>query len=82
MNQITETTRQFRVHARDAVAHPVRVLEETTFEAAAVAYLEDFPLRTSAGDDHEVSIIVHDLGTGHEHCFKVDILSGETVPCG
>ena len=36
---------QFRVHARDVDAHHARVVEESSFEAAAVAYVEDFASR-------------------------------------
>jgi hypothetical protein len=25
---------------------------------------------------------VRDVETGHEHCFRVDLESGETIPCG
>jgi hypothetical protein len=31
---------------------------------------------------HELSVVVRELVTGHEHCFKIDLDSGETAPCG
>jgi hypothetical protein len=79
MTQVTEESRQFSVHARHVDSHHARVLEETSFEAAAVAYVEDFhpPLT----DEHEISVVVRDIGTGHEHCFRIDLESGETAPC-
>ena len=80
MTQVAEETRQFSVHARHVDSHQARVLEETSFEAAAVAYVEDF--HPSLGDDNEISVIVRELGTGHEHCFRIDLESGETAPCG
>jgi hypothetical protein len=36
----------------------------------------------SADDDGEISVIVRDLDSGHEHCFRIDLDSGETQPCG
>jgi hypothetical protein len=80
MTEVARETRQFSVHARHVDSHHARVLLEASFEAAAVAYLEDFhPAMT---DNHEVSVIVREVGTGHEHCFRVDLDSGETAPCG
>ena len=79
MTQVTET-RSFSVHARHVDAHHARVLKESSFEAAAVAYVEDFspPL----GDDHAISVIVRDLGSGHQHCFRIDLDTGDAAPCG
>jgi hypothetical protein len=79
MIEVTEEPRQFSVHARHVDSHHARVLEETSFEAAAVAYVEDFhpPLT----EEHEISVVVREVGTGHEHCFRIDLESGETAPC-
>ena len=58
MTQTLETTRTFRVHARHTDVHHARTLQEPSFEAAAVAYVEhlhDLPLYTatnSGGDIH------------------------------
>ena len=57
--------RRFRVHARHIDSHHARVIAEPTFEAAAIAYVED--LHPPAGDGDEISIIVRDLDSGHEH---------------
>ena len=72
-------TRQFSVHARHIDAHHARTLEEKSFEAAAVAYVEDLH---EIGDEHEISVIVRELDSGHEHCFRIDLDSGDTQPCG
>ncbi len=73
-------TRPFRVHARHVDVHDARVVEETSFEAAAVAYVEDFhPPMT---EDHQISVIVREIDSGHEHCFRIDLESGQTAPCG
>jgi hypothetical protein len=55
------------------------LVEETTFEAAAIAYVEDFPLSIDGGLD--ISVIVRDVDTGQEHCFRIDLETGETAPC-
>ncbi len=73
-------TREFRVHARHTDRHHGRIVAEASFEAAAVAFLDDYP--QMQGDDPEVSILVHELATGHEHCFRVDIATGEMASCG
>ncbi len=78
MSQAAET-REFAVHARHVDAHHARTLEERSFEAAAVAYVEDLH---DIGNEHEISVIVRDLDSGHEHCFMIDLDSGETQPCG
>ncbi len=79
MNQPTDT-RSFSVHARHVDQHHARLLDETSFEAAAVAYVEDFHPAVDA--DHEVSVIVREIGTGHQHCFTINVDSGEAAPCG
>jgi hypothetical protein len=80
MTQAATETRTFRVHARHVDAHHARTLEEPSFEAAAVAYVED--LHELPGDGDEISVIVQDVQSGHRHCFKVDLESGDTAPCG
>ena len=72
--------REFSVHARHVDHHHARVISERSFEAAAVAYVEH--LHELPDDGEELSVIVRELGTGHEHCFRVDLGSGETQSCG
>jgi hypothetical protein len=76
----TVPTRRFRVHARHIENHHARTVTEPTFEAAVIAYIEDFP--PAADENAEISIIVRDLDSGHEHCFRVDLSTGETSACG
>jgi hypothetical protein len=71
------SVRTFRVHARDLDSHS-RLVIEPSFEAAAIAYAEDLPAAAEA----EISIVVRDVETGHEHCFRVDPDTGETAACG
>ena len=78
MSDEGHTLRRFSVHARHADRHRARIIEEATFEAAAVAYAEDL----ADGSDGEVSLVVRDLGDGREHCFTIDLDTGETAPCG
>ena len=65
MTQVAGETRQFSVYARHVDSHHARVLEEASFEAAALSYVEDFHPPTT--EDHEISVIVREVGTGHEH---------------
>jgi len=80
MTTAASQTRQFRVHARQVDHHQARLIEEASFEAAAVAYVEDF--HPPADGDAEVRVIVREVVTGHEHCFIIDLESGEAAPCG
>jgi len=77
---LTTTERhRYRVRPRDLEGSAVRVLEESSSEAAAVAYAEDFGYVTN--QSHELKLLVLDLDTGHEHCFLIDLDTGETEPC-
>jgi len=71
--------RLFSVHARHLDSHHARTVSEQTFEAAAVAYVEDLH---ALGDDAEISVIVRDVASGREHCFRIDLENGEAAPCG
>jgi len=70
-------TRRFKVYARALDGHHHRIVEEVSFEAAAVATLEGLDVT-----EHDISVIVHDVDTGHEHCFRLNLESGETSACG
>jgi len=72
-------TRTFRVHAGSDPAHRARVLSENSFEAAALAYVEDWP--HTVDEDPEVRVIVRDLEDGHERCFVIDLDAGDAEPC-
>ncbi|RYB01941.1 DUF5961 family protein [Lichenibacterium ramalinae] len=80
MTEATEQTRRFSVQARHVDAHHARVLEETSFEAAAVAYAEEFGLPFA--DEHEMSVVVRDLDNGHQHSFRIDLDTGDTTATG
>lgn len=79
MTAVARETRQFSVHARDVDSHHPRLLEEASFEAAAVAFVEDF--HPPVGDSNEISVVVREVDTGHEHCFRIDLDSGDASPC-
>jgi len=72
-------TRPFRVHARHVGPQHARTLEEPSFEAAAVAYVETLH---DIGGDQEISVIVRELDSGHAHCFRINLETGETAVCG
>jgi hypothetical protein len=75
MAHVPPETRTYRVHARHVDAHHARMLQEPSFEAAAVAYVED--LHELPANTGELSIIVHDVESGHEHSFTVDLERGK-----
>ena len=77
MTEATEQTRRFSVHARHVDAHHARILEETSFEAAAVAYAEEFGLPFA--DEYEMSVVVRDVDNGHQHAFRIDLDTGDTT---
>jgi hypothetical protein len=78
MSQAADIHR-FSVRARHVDLHHARTLEERSFEAAAVAYVEDLH---DLVDRDELSVIVRELESGREHCFRIDLQSGETSSCG
>lgn len=80
MTQAANDDRRFSVYARHAGPHHARVIREPTFEAAAVAYVEDLVI--APDDEDAISVIVRDVDTGGEHCFRVDLETGETASCG
>ena len=69
----------FSVRPRDSLS-PVHIFDEPTAEAAAAAYLENGA--NSDGDANETAVIVRELETGREHCFRIDLHTGEASPCG
>jgi hypothetical protein len=71
--------RRFRVHASHIARHHARVTLEPTSEAAVVSYIEGLPF--AIDDRVEISIIVRDIDTGHEHCFRVNLDTGDAAPC-
>ena len=72
--------RQFSVHARHIDDHHARLVDEPSFEAAAIAYVEDF--HPPATEENEIRVIVREVATGHQHCFRIDLETGDTSPCG
>jgi hypothetical protein len=74
-----QLSHRFRVHAQHIDGHHARVLEEASFEAAAIAYAEDFAHVGAEGPD--MVVIVHSLEDGHEHCFRIALETGEAKAC-
>lgn len=71
--------REYCVHLAHGDHQGARRLSERSFEAAALAYAEDLH---AADGPAEVSLVVQDVETGHEHCFRISLESGETSACG
>lgn len=70
-------TQAYSVRPRDSQG-PVRLIEEQAAETAAVAFLEDW----APANDGETAVIVREIETGREHCFRVDLHTGAASPCG
>jgi hypothetical protein len=69
--------RAFHVRLLAETAHGGLVVEEASFEAAAIAFLE----REAPADADEARVLVCDAETGHERCFRIDLASGAAEPC-
>lgn len=67
----------FEVHLLHGRAR-ARPIEERSFEAAALAYVEDF---LPHGEDEVISVVVEDVESGAARCFRVDLDDGEASPC-
>jgi hypothetical protein len=72
-------TRSFEVHVCDEDRCHARRVQATSFEVAAVAYLE---ICGPSGAGKEARLMVRDAETGHEHCIAIDLDTGEAAPCG
>jgi hypothetical protein len=81
MSMSTDSARRFSVHPRHEARHGARVVVEASFEAAAIAFAQDF-VPAGSGNEAEAAVIVRDLETGVEHCFRIDLDTGETAACG
>jgi hypothetical protein len=71
---------RYSVRARHHDPHHARIVEATSFEAAAVTCAEDLAAAAESGG--EISLIVRDLADGREHCFTIDLDTGDAEPCG
>lgn len=78
MIDAAEDLHRYSVCSRDLDRHLALVVQESSFEAAAVAYLEQFG---DLAPNHEMSVVVRNLASGSEHCFRIDLDTGETSPC-
>ena len=67
---------RFAVHGTDEPQTRSRLVEDKTFEAAALQFAEDHH-----GDGEIVSVIVEDCESGERQCFRIDLDSGEAGPC-
>ena len=63
--------REFRVHARHIDRHHGHVVKETSFEAAAVAYLEDYLRRGGGSSARSVHPVVEPSRTRNTFSRRV-----------
>lgn len=72
--------RRFSVHGVAEAPSRSHLLEAAGFEEAALHFLAEFHLHSDA--EEAVSLFVEDCETGERQCFRIDLESGETGPCG
>jgi hypothetical protein len=65
--------RAFHVRLREGGAHGGLVVQEASFEAAAFAFAEAWT------PDDALAVIVCEVDTGHERCFRLDLGAGKTA---
>jgi hypothetical protein len=70
-------TERFHVRLAEHV-HGGRVLAEATFEAAAVAFAEEWAPHPESG---MLVLVVRDEYSGEERCFRIDLEGGIAAPC-
>lgn len=75
-----QSDRAYRVHALHDTRDHAHEVQGPSFEAAALAFVEDW--HPQPDDDGDVSLVVRDQQTGREQCFRIDLDTGETAPCG
>jgi hypothetical protein len=78
MTQPWPEPRRFSVYTRDLGIDHARMVEASSVESAAVAYIEHL----HGAPAEEISIVVRDVETGHDHCFRIDLTTGDTTACG
>lgn len=75
----SRSVRRYRVHARHLESHHGVTVEEPSFEAAVVSYVEAHGVAPDGGS--ELSVLARDLETGREHCFRIDLETGQASSC-
>jgi len=79
MTQASDETRSYSVHAADEGRGRSHQVQGVSFEEAAFAFVERWA--PAPDGDGDVAVIVEDAETGHRHCFRIDLGSGEAAPC-
>lgn len=75
-----DPSRRFSVHGVTEAPSHGHLVEAAGFEDAALHFISDF--HPAADADDEISLFVEDCETGERQCFRIDLESGETAPCG
>lgn len=71
-------TQAYSVHPQGSHG-PVLVFDEPSAEAAAVAFFEGW---APADDEDASAVIVREVDSGREYCFRLDLDTGRAKPCG
>ena len=75
----TVDTHRFYVHASDAARGAGRVIEDAASPDEAAFIFAEHGLADA--DRENVALIVKDCDTGAQHCFRIDLATGESAPC-
>src|SRR6202012_2487899 len=73
---MSQPLQHYAVHIRDDGRHHGHVVEGSTFEDAAIAYIETWSAAADA--DGEVVLIVQERESGRQLCVRIDLTTGET----
>lgn len=76
----TRKTRTFEVRTPCGGRAMSHVVAGESLEGAALAFIAEVGL-TPHADEHQASVYVRDLDGGQEHCFLIDLDTGEAKPC-
>lgn len=77
--QPSASSRRFAVHAASEGRHRFETVYGDGHEDAAVGYVER--CSPAPDDDGALTVIVTDCESGQEHCYRIDLGTGETAPC-
>jgi uncharacterized protein DUF5961 len=69
--------RAFHVRFVEESVRSGLVVQESSFEAAALAFLE----RDAPTGEAVASVVVCEAETGHERCFRIDLAIDAVQPC-
>jgi hypothetical protein len=74
-----QEVRRFTARIETDSRQHTHTVNGSSFEDAAFEFVDRW--HPQADDAGEVAVVVTDFETGEQHCFRVDLESGEAAPC-